>query len=92
MDRRCLQNTLRLNSSSIGLVKRLAHSSKNIFNTGVFGYKKMMELHTLQLDYYCVHLNEYLNMFSPSDRICIGKRLCFRKEIDEIIGSFIKCF
>lgn len=81
---RCLQNRLRVSPDAMKLVKHIGHSSKNVYNTGVFGYKKFMELHDLQLDYYCNHLDEYLHLFSPNDRIIVGRKLCLRGEFDKM--------
>jgi len=66
------------------LVKRIGHGSKNIYNTGVFAYKKFMELQGIQLDYYCDHLDEYLSSFSPNDRLLVGRKLCFRGELEKM--------
>ena len=81
---RCLQNRLRVSPDAIKLVKHIGHSSKNVYNTGVFAYKKYMELQDVQVNYYCDHLDEYLTLFSPSDRLVVGRKLCFRGEFEKM--------
>ena len=81
---RCIQNRLCVSNDTMKLVKHIGHGSKNLYNTGVFAYKKFMELHDIQLDYYCAHLDEYLSSFSPNDRLLVGRKLCFRGELEKM--------
>ena len=43
-----------------------------------------MQLHDLQVLFYCEHFFEFVDKFSPSDRLVIAKKLSFLKEYEKL--------
>jgi hypothetical protein len=81
---RCMQTTLRLAPSSNRCITTLSFFSKNVYNAGNYGYMQHMKLHDLQVQYYCDHLYDYIDMLSESDRLVLGKHLLYKKEMTKL--------
>ena len=89
IEKRCIQTRLRLAPSSNALIEELSFWSKNVYNSSLFAYGKHMKLHDLQVSFYCTRFYEFIDQFSPSDRIVIAKKLSFLKE-HEKLNSLIR--
>ena len=55
------------------LLKKMSKCTKNIYNSSLYCWKRWFDLHQLTTEYYANHLHEFLNDFSPKDRLTLGK-------------------
>jgi hypothetical protein len=84
IETRCLQTRLRLAPSSNSIIKELSFFSKNVYNCSLFAYSHYMKVHELQVLFYCDRFYEFVDNFSPSDRLVIAKRLSFLNEKEKL--------
>lgn len=66
------------------LVTQLGKRCKCVFNSGLYCWKNWFNLFKIDRQFYIDHFDEYLDKFSPNDRLVLGKQFKINGDIEKL--------